>query len=201
MEGENKTIKVSFAAVLLIISIIVIAIMGYIIYNMYNKNIDATKEIENLNSQISTLENNIDGLQGKINNIANALNPNNQSTTLKLGKYTVDEVKLNEHGGSNKDCGVQLKENNKFEIYMGYSEWFLGEYEISNNKLICKATTKQWDTGEPGGLENRTTNITFTFDILSNNKLKLSNIEDNDTEYQTTIYEEALSVGMTYSIK
>lgn len=192
MEGENRVIKISLVAVLLILSIILIAIMGYIIYIVYNKNITATKEINNLNNQISNLENTIDILKGRIDT---------ETTTLKLENYTVDEVKLNEYGGSNKDCGVQLKENNKFEIYMGYSEWFLGEYEISNNKLICKATTKQWDTGDPGGLENRKTNIIFTFDIVSNNKLKLSNIEDNDTEYQTTIYEESLSVGMTYSIK
>ena len=122
-----------------------------------------------------------------------------ESITLKLGEYTVEEVKYDEAGVSNFDCGITLKENNEFKIYMGWGSWYSGKYEIKENNLICKANLNEWDGGAGAG--NRATNVTFTYKILDDNKIKLINIEDNDTEYQNNFYEEALSIGMTYSIK
>lgn len=123
----------------------------------------------------------------------------NKDFILSLGEYTVDEVKYDEAGVSNAGCGITLKENYEFKIYMGWGAWFTGTYEIMENKLICKAVVYEWDGGPGAG--NRATDVVFTYKILNDNKVQLSNINDNDLEYQNNFYEEALSIGMTYSIK
>lgn len=118
--------------------------------------------------------------------------------SLDKGDYTVDEIIYDECGVSNEECGIELKENNEFEVYLGWGAWYTGKYEIKDNELICKTTTYRW---EGGGYGNREANVIFTYSIIDDNKLQLTNIEDLDTKYKNTFYEDALSLYMIYSIK
>ena len=47
---EKKSISLS--VVFLVVSLIVIAVMGYCIYKLYNDNITANKDLEKLNEKI-----------------------------------------------------------------------------------------------------------------------------------------------------
>ena len=122
----------------------------------------------------------------------------NYITNLKLGNYTVNEIKLDDAGVSNEECGITLQENNEFQIYMGWGAWHSGKYEIENNTLICKSTLLEWESGEYG---SRSTNVIFTFKIVDKSKLELSNIDINDSDNEKLVYKEGLTEGMTYSIK
>ena len=206
MDEKNVT-KISLSTLLIIIAIIVIIVMGVFIYKLNN---DKTAEIQKsteFQSQINSLNGTIDDLQGKINNISEIINSANNNTSqenvttttsLKLGAYTVDQVKLDEGGVSNEECGVRLLENNQFEIYMGWGAQHTGKYEIKDNNLICKSNLL---TSESGGYFEFKTDVVFTFKIINNNKLELSKIDINDKEHERLVYPDGLTVGMTYSIK
>lgn len=75
---EKKSLKMSLSNVLLFISIIVILIMGYFIYKIYNEKTIATTEIDNLNNKISSLE----------SIIVNKLQETNINTETSDNKYT-----------------------------------------------------------------------------------------------------------------
>ena len=213
MDEKNVT-KISLSTLLLIIAIIVIIVMGVFIYKLNN---DKTAEIQKsteLQAQINSLNGTIGDLQGKINNISEIINSTNNinnstnnytsqanvttTTNLKLEKYSVDQVKLDEAGVSNEECGVRLLENNQFEIYMGWGSQHSGKYEIKDNNLICKSNLL---TSESGGYFEFKTDVVFTFKIINNNKLELSKIDINDKEHERLVYPDGLTVGMTYSIK
>jgi hypothetical protein len=126
---------------------------------------------------------------------------NNKEIIMDLGEYTVNEVNDNDAEAlvSNADCGIRLLEDSKFVIYMGYGYWHNGNYEIKNNKLICKSVQLEWDGGAGAG--NKPANVIFTFEIINENKLKLDNIEKDDTIEGNVVIEDGLKVGMTYSKK
>ena len=199
---EEKRVKAGSVAVGICLLVIALLLVGTVIF-VYN----TSMEKNNLEAKVAELENTIEEkdkkvreLEDKISKVSDVINPNKKdSAVLKTGNYTVDEVKYDEAGVSNAECGITLKENNEFKIYMGWGTWYSGKYEIKENKLICKAVLNEWDGGPGAG--NRKTDVIFTYKILDNNKVQLSSIEDNDSEYQNNFYEEALSIGMTYSIK
>lgn len=209
---EKKSVKISLSTFFLFLAIIVIIVMALYIYT---EKINSNKEIADLEANATDMQDKIDELQGKIDSISNTLNSdkisNSENTTnnddnvkdntitLKTGEYTVNEVKDDESGGSNEECGVKLEENNKFQIYMGWGAWHSGKYEIKNNQLICTSTLLEWDGGAGPG--ERETDVIFTFDIVNSNKLKLSNIDINDIDNEKLVYKEGLTIGMTYSIK
>lgn len=209
---EKKSVKISLSTFFLFIAIVVI--IGMALY-IYTEKINSNKEIADLEANATNMQDKIDELQGKIDSISNTINSDNISNdenntnnasntenntiTLKIGNYTVNEVKDDEGGVSNEECGVKLEENNKFQIYMGWGAWHSGKYEIKNNKLICTSTLLEWDGGAGAG--ERATDVIFTFDIVNSNKLKLSNIDINDTDNEKLVYKDGLTIGMTYSIK
>lgn len=225
--SERKELKISLSTFLLILSIIAIIIMAYFIYNLNNEKIAEIEKSKNLNTEISNLQNTVNKLQDKIDTISNTINSNSSTNNispegntntlassdeisklenistnninLKIGNYTVNEVLTNkEDGHSNSECGVYLKQNNKFEIYMGWGASLTGSYKIQGTRLICSADTRTWQDGDEG---SRVTNVIISFEIENSNKLKLTDININDTNSEKLIYDDGLKVGMTYSIK
>lgn len=185
--SEKEPMKVSVSTVFLIIAMIVIAIMGYFMYQFYNEKVEATTEATKLQTQVNDLNGNVSEVQEKTSN----------SIELELGNYTVNEIKKDEAGVPNVECGVTLKENNDFMIYMGWGAWHSGKYEIKNNQLICTSTLLEWDGGAGPG--ERETDVIFTFKIINEDKLQLSSIDIKDSNKEKLIYDEGLTVGMTYS--
>ena len=216
--------KINISNFFLIIAIVIIFIMGFFIYLLYNNNQKANMEIARLNEQLSayestinSLQSNINGLQDNVTNLKGTIdnvskiinstesddNSTSKDTTknnynLKLGNYTVNEIKEDEGGVTNEECGVKLTENNEFKIYMGWGVSHSGKYEIKDNNLICKSTLLEWEGGAGDG--NRKTDVVFTFKIINDNKLELSSIDINDKNTKNLIYNDGLTIGMTYSI-
>lgn len=91
---DKKTTRISLSTFFLILSLIVIIIMSYCIYKLYNDKKLAAKEISNLNNQTKTLENTISNFQGIIDNISNTINNNKNNTdTTSNNKYvTITET-------------------------------------------------------------------------------------------------------------
>ena len=86
MEQKN-TITISVTTLLLVVAIIVICIMGYFIYNLSTEKQIAISKTEELNSEISTLENTVDTLQTTIDNVANTVNSTKtESSNLNYSK-------------------------------------------------------------------------------------------------------------------
>ena len=209
---EKNVKKISLSTFFLILAIIAIAVMGIFIYKLNKDKAMETQKSSELQAQVNSLNGTVSDLQGKINNISETLNftntvknsvndTNYQANTniaIKLGTYTVDQVKQDEVGISNEECGVELQENNKFQLYMEFGSWHSGKYEIINNNLICKSTLLEW---ESGGYGNKNIDVIFTFKIVNNNKLELLDIHINDSDSEKLVYREGFTVGMTYSIK
>lgn len=213
---EKKEGKISLSTIFLTIAFIVIVVMMCFMYKIYNDKEIADSKIEELTSQTNNLQSELNSLQDKVENTTQMINnvektenlievdsklnnTDNDEIILELGNYTVDQVMDDEGGVSNSECGVELKENNEFIIYMGYGVWHLGKYELKNNQLICKSTQLEWDGGAGPG--QKSTDVIFSFDIINQNKLKLLNIDINDKNNEKLVYPEGLSIGMTYSKK
>ena len=204
---EKKAIKISLSTLFLSITVIVIIVM--VCFMIKLKNEKSTQ----LQAQINSLNETVDNLQVKIDSISKIINSNtntqtstsesinvsqNNSINLKLGKYTVNEVKYDGVGISNEECGILLKENDEFEIYVGYGCWYSGNYEIKNDELVCSAT--KYET-ESGGYYSEATDVILKFRIIKNNNLELLTIDVNDLKTNIRSFEDGFTIGMTYSIK
>ena len=91
---KKEPIKVSLSTVFLIISIIIIGVMGYFIYKLYNdKNIEANKATE-LEKKLENLNSTITDLQGKINSDNETISANNTNQNINnTAEFTDDQVK------------------------------------------------------------------------------------------------------------
>ena len=96
---KKKSIKLS--TIFLILDLIVIAVMGYCIYKLYNDNITANKEVEELNDKIISLEEKIDELketEKENDNISidsnknNTINNNVNSTDIEENEETNEDI-------------------------------------------------------------------------------------------------------------
>lgn len=94
---ENKVTKISLSTFFLILSLIVIIIMGIFIYKFYNEKIEATKESDDLKTQVNSLTETVNNLQGKIDNISSTINSDNstENTNSTNGtSFTDEQVKI-----------------------------------------------------------------------------------------------------------
>lgn len=186
--------------ILLVFCFILIGIvafgLSYKISTSNAKKQEETNEVQNENTSQSSGQS-----SSKTNNESDKeLKDSEEEEDIKLkpGEYTVNEVKTDDVGVSNEECGVKLQENKYFEIYMGWGSWHSGKYEIQGNTLTCSSTAFEW---ESGGYGKEDTDVVFTFEIIDENTLKLTDIQINDQDNENLIYEDGLEIGMTYSQK
>lgn len=86
---ENNNIKIHLSTVFLILSLIIIIIMGFFIYKLYNANQIANTKLINLNNQVSKLESEIDALKS----IGNK-NKGKTETTYKTSTTKDDDTSI-----------------------------------------------------------------------------------------------------------
>lgn len=208
----EKSKGISLSTALLIVSILIIAVMGYFIYVSKTT---SDKKVKDLEASVSKVEKEKEDLKKQVDTLTKIVadakdekdkedkkddkDKDEKKTELKLGNYTVNEVKVTkEDGHSNEECGVTLKKGDKFSFYMGWGAALSGTYKVEDDTLICDATTRSWEDGDPG---TKDTDVTLEFEIVNDNKLKLTKIDVNDTNTEKLIISDGLEVGMTYSIK
>lgn len=73
---EKKTIKISLSTFFLILAIVVIIVMGFFMYKLYNEKSIATQKIEDLNNELNTLEKTVNDFQQKMDSISNTIDSN-----------------------------------------------------------------------------------------------------------------------------
>ena len=198
-EGQKNT--VNLLVFFLIVALIIIIVMGFFMYKIYTDK--QTTQINNVQGQAENIINNAENIISKAEN-----NDSTDTVSLELGEYTLNEVDNSDPTlPNNEGCGVTLKENNVCTIYEGYGNSRIGVYTIKNNKLICNTVISR---GEEGPLTYTENDIIFEFNIINNNKLELSKIENNakDAVSKNSPYDKngqaiydpyGLEIGMTYS--
>lgn len=90
---EKKTVKISLTGVLLILALIVIIVMGMFIFKLSKEKTNETEKVASLNNQIRNLENTINTLQGKMDNISNIVKSNNVPIQSSIINLTESEAK------------------------------------------------------------------------------------------------------------
>lgn len=173
---EKESIKLSLSTTLLIISIIIIAVMGYFIYTLSIKNKVSEEKINSLNSKVSNLENSNKNYQDKLNNISNTLNSANTTNSSNSTTNTTNSI------GSSKISELNYNIDGTY--------WFTGELEriayiFSNGKATLETNATEMGTYKIIG---NTIKITFTKIIepaeekaKSINREEELKIQDNNT--------------------
>lgn len=205
---EKEPIKLRLSTVISIILIIILLIsVGLLIAYSHNEKQADLNKINSLETNLAQLQHQFDQLQSNTANTANTSNTSNtsnnntitNSTTIspKLGNYTIEHPTTeNETGISNEECGITLQDNNQFSIYMGFGAYLKGTYSIKNNQIIAKATQRTDELAE-----TKTVEVDFTFDILSQNRLELTNISGKNANTDKVLFREGIKINMTYTIK
>ena len=125
--------------------------------------------------------------------------PASEPITLSPGEYFVNELRDVDNELSNADCSVTLREDNRFMLYLGWGQWYAGQYEIREKDLLCTATVREWDGG--GGAGDEPANVLFRFEILEENKIQLKEAKNNDPTSDRKEFGNGFEIGMTYSKK
>ncbi len=202
---EKEPIKLRLSTVISIILIIILLIsVGLLIAYSHNEKQADLNKINSLETNLAQLQHQVDQLQSNTANTSNTSNTSNNntitnSTTIspKLGNYTIEHPTTeNETGISNEECGITLQDNNQFSIYMGFGAYLKGTYSIKNNQIIAKATQRTDELAE-----TKTVEVDFTFDILSQNRLELTNISGKNANTDKVLFREGIKINMTYTIK
>lgn len=87
--NEKKNSKITLSTLFLIISVIVIIVMAYFMFKLYNEKAYESEKVANLNEPANNLENTIDNLQEKNNSTSiNTENPISTESRFMLdGRY------------------------------------------------------------------------------------------------------------------
>ena len=130
---KKEPIKVSLSTVFLIIAAIVIAVMGYFIYKLYNKNIISEEKVNNLNSQINVL-------QGKIDKISEITKNNTNYTNTTVNNSTAEKENNIVQTLDGNLYEINLYSNNEVEIIPNIEgiEQVFGSSSIKANSQKCK---------------------------------------------------------------
>lgn len=108
--SEKGAKKISVSTILLVIAIIIIGVMGYFIYKLYNEKDVETARANELQEQVNNLNGTINDLQGKINIINDTLNNNTNNTNANTNTNTNVSVEL-------KDEDVKKAISDYLELY------------------------------------------------------------------------------------
>ena len=128
---EKQPIKLSILTVLLIIAIIVIAIMGYFIYNLSTQNKSSEDEVKSLNDKISKLENSIENQEEKINTISNTIISNTENKNIVDNQ--TNTVKNSSDNNSSKTDSSSKSKYSKITKELEGDDLFLLTNAINNN--------------------------------------------------------------------
>ena len=135
--NEKKPIKVSLSTFFLLIAIIIITVMGYFMYKLYNDKVKATDKIEQLNNQINTLQNSANQLQTNINKISKENNLEN-NTVVSNNSNTNNDSKEKNTNNVQKTTEDVIKELflKKLEEIDSDSQEKIVDYRVDKVKIL-----------------------------------------------------------------
>lgn len=164
---EKQTLKISLSTFCLIIALIAIIVMGYFTYKLYNKKQTSINEINELNNQVSNLEETIKGLQEELETVSNETShteKNNSTSTNNTykqiiidGIYAIERSDILYRFSANGDVtyGTNLSESkgtyttvgeNEFEVtFVEETIWDDETFEPTTRKINEKIKFKYID--------------------------------------------------------
>lgn len=189
---ENKGIKISVSTFFLLIAIIVIIIMGFFMYKIYNDKEKATSKIEELNTQTDNLQSTIENLQGKLDSISSTIN---NTTTIDTSNKTTETETDKEEVENTVDKDTTITESKKilFEYTSGDNNATKGNpevlkvYEFNDSQMIFEYHAA-WNPNDINGTAKKIEDDTYIYEM---NDIKIEfvlNAEGNNsvkvTEYK-----------------
>lgn len=91
--GEKKEMKISLSTFILILALILIAVMTFYIYKLYNENIEATKNITDLQAQVNNLNESINNFEKSQIIVSKGSIQNSSTSDKKVETFTDDQIK------------------------------------------------------------------------------------------------------------
>lgn len=144
MEGNKKS---NVAVIFLVIALIVIAVMGYFMYKLYNEKVIAEAKVEELSAVTTDLSQKTHQLQSTIDNISDTI-ANGNGTAKSNIKYTEITKELEEGSALYVTNVIKVGDNYKLQgvIYQLYpvseaelkSALTSGTMEVYGNKYTIK---------------------------------------------------------------
>ena len=164
--------KISISTILLVVAMIIIVIMGVFIYKLNEDKITEVNKSNELQAQVSSLNETLSDLQGKIGTISNMLNDNTS-------------VKNNTTNTNNDEISIQ----GTYAVVDVNHEYNHGmDYVFSGDKVTLKSLDTQEGTFQ---IEGNTIKITYTNytdpdgNVSEYNKEEELKIEDENTLIHT----------------
>lgn len=126
---EKKVTKISLSTFLLILAIIVIILMGIFMYRLYNEKTIEIEKSSELQTQVNSLNETINNLQGKIDAISSTINSNNSTENLTTTNQKNDT--------STSTTALDKKyENSEYGITFSYpSSLSNHQYSLTNDMV------------------------------------------------------------------
>ncbi len=164
----NEKGKINISTIFLILAIIIIVVMGFFFYKLYNEKISETNKSSELEEKINMMNSNIVELQEKIGSISNIISNNNMDNSNAEDKeYKIEGTYLEEITESNSQTerAEYIFSGDKVEFrILGYNK---GTFVIEGNKLII--TFNEFYT--PEGIQTDGSPKTEEFTIVDNNTI------------------------------
>lgn len=112
---EKQEKRISISTVLFVITLIIIAIMGYFIYSLSSENKKSEDEVKSLNDKIVYLESSIENQKEQINSISNTLASDKENTDAVDNEVTTsDTSKEDSNESSNKSTSKKTTKKSKY---------------------------------------------------------------------------------------
>ena len=190
---EKKVIKISLSSFLLILAVIIIVIMGYFIYELYNDKETANNKVEELSNQLNKLEDTVNILQ-EGNNVSNTSQLNNideetsSNNEILDASESYDEIILNgSYGIKNSEFGYEFTSDGKVKFMTTFTVKEGTYTTIGENEIELTFTKKtEWDPMNVDDNESTASQVNEKEKIkyVDENTLILEGTEEN--EYTNT---------------
>lgn len=144
---KKEPIKVSLSTFFLMLAIVVIAVMGYFMFKLYNEKTTTEKKVTDLNSQINILQEKINSISKTINSDDSkeniSTNKTTQNTTTNNSNEVKYDVEITPYEVANLYKEWQVK-GNDMNVFKEFNSKYIGKivkvignvnyYGISNGK-------------------------------------------------------------------
>ena len=193
---KNNNGKVGISAVLLVIALIVIAVMGFFMYQFYNEKNIETQKSQNLqvqlNKKIQELDTEKNKTKEEVDN--NDKEDVNNKTASENSFEIIPGFYFNDENGKKTEYYDFFRGSDKRVNYLNEEILYYGNYSISNNKVTVNLTSKV----TVGGFDYEDINESKVLTFIDNNKLQ----DEDNTKYinkntmsDSYVYEDSISAG------
>ena len=209
MDKKEPT-KISLSTFFLLLALIVIIIMSFIIYNLYNRNLTDTNQKLSLSNSKSesvksdySIKENTSSVKSNYNIEENTSSANNTISNKPSTTYSYDAVKglykgiatdNLEEENSNRNYELYLYEDGTFSFanYISSSTGKIGNYTIVNNSIILNYL---FSTGNDASLTATSGKKTL---IINNDGSITDNKPDNSSASNLTLKKDSTAEDIAY---